>query len=236
MTHRDARQGGNQGGGQGHTRGRTVFGHSPFRCVDMHVGVFQIIQRNPVFLGMYPCVADRQLGTFLHDIAQTSGDLNFAGTTRNHSHFDGKHFTAHTGPSQTVGDTNRIFAGNKRGFHLFGAQQRFDGCCRNADLLLLPCRDALCTFAQYRGDGPFQGTNACFACVSVDDFVQSAGGQRHAAFQAIVFELFGQKMPLGNVELFRAGIAGKLDHIHTVIQRPGDGGGIVGRRDKQNFT
>ena len=54
--------------------------------------------------------------------------------------------------------------------------------------------------------------------------------------QAVVLQLFGQQMPLGNVVLLHPRIAGQFDHVHTVQQRGRDGVQVIGRGDEEHIA
>ena len=90
--------------------------------------------------------------------------------------------------------------------------------------------------AQHRGDGALQIAHARLAGVAVDDLIQRRGRHRDAPLQAVVFQLLGQQVALGDVEFFGAGIAGQLNDVHTVVQGTGNGRGIVGGGDEQHLA
>ena len=236
VVHGDAGQRRDQCRGQRNAGRGAVLGNSALRGVDVQVSVFEFIRRDAVFLGMDAGVGHGQLGALLHDITQTAGDFDLAGAARDDSHLHGQHLTPNAGPGQTIGDADSILAGDKGRLDLFGAEQRLDRGGGDADLFLLPGGDLLGAFAQHRCDGALKIAHTGLAGVAVNDGVQCAGRQGHAAVKAVVFQLLGQQVALGNVELLGAGIAGQLDHIHTVIEGAGDGRGIVGRCDKQHLA
>ena len=233
---RDTGQRRNQRRRQCDTRGGTVLRHSALGGMDVQVGVLELVGRDAVFFGVDLGVGHGELGALLHDITEAAGDLDFAGAVRDDGDLNRQHLAADTRPRQTVGNAHGVLAGDKRRLDLLGAEQLLDHRCGNADLLGFPCRDLLRTFAQHRRDGAFQIAHACLAGVAVNDGIQCAACQGHAPLQAVVFQLLGQQMALGDVEFFGAGVAGQLDDIHAVIERAGDRGGIVRRRDKEHLA
>src|SRR5699024_8595075 len=57
-----------------------------------------------------------------------------------------------------------------------------------------------------------------------------------ALLEAVLLQLLGEKMVLGNLQLFFIGIGRKLNNLHPVQQRRGDGGGGVGGGDEHTLA
>ena len=202
----------------------------------MQVGVLELISGDAVFLGVDLGVGHGQLGALLHDVAQAAGNFNFAAAVRYDGDLNGEHLAADAGPGQAVGNAHGVLAGDKGRLDFFGAEQFPNRGGGDTDFFSLPCCDLLGALAQHRSHSAFQIAHAGLAGVAVDDGVQCAARQGHTAFQAVIFQLLGQQVALGNVELLGAGVAGQLDNVHTVIERAGNRGGIVGRRDEQHLA
>ena len=65
--------------------------------------------------------------------------------------------------------------------------------------------------------------HAGLARVIGDDHAQRRVGERDLALgQAVALDLARDQVALGDLELLLLGVAGELDHLHPVAQRPGD--------------
>ena len=236
MMHRLTGQRGNQRRGQRNACGRPVLGHGALRGVNMDVGVFELFGINAIRLGVDPGIGHRELRALLHHIAQAAGQLDLAGTAWNDGNLHRQHLAAHAGPGKAVGNAHRIFPGDKGRLDLFRAKKFLDHGGADRNFPGLTCGNLLGTLAQDRGDGPLQSAHAGLPGIAVNDLINCLRGNGDHSLQTVVFELLGKQMPLGDVVLFHAGIAGQFNDIHTVIERPGNMGGIVGRGDEKNLA
>ena len=77
------------------------------------------------------------------------------------------------------------------------------------------------SFAAYLCEHPFQLAHPSLACVATNKrrkhIIRDA---QHGFFQPVLFHLFGQQMPFGNLPLFIFKIARHLYDLHAVKERP----------------
>ena len=89
-------------------------------------------------------------------------------------------------------------------------------------------------FSVQRSDYPLQITDARLPGIAADQLMEGVVGDFYRfTGQAVLFHLLGNQMPFGDLEFFLVSIAGQLNDVHTVQQRPRDHTGVVGRGDKQ---
>ena len=189
-----------------------------------------------VSLRMGFCVGDGKLGALFHYLAQRTRQFQPSCSAGHCLHLDGQYLAAHAGPRKAIGHAHGVLTAEKSRFHAFWPQNLFQVFITYRKRLHLSRRDALGALAQQFGDGALQVAHTRFLRISVDQAVQRGVRQLHTAFQARGSELLGQQVTLGDLELFHARIAGKLNNIHTVQQRTRNGIRSIGRGDKQHIA
>ena len=84
---------------------------------------------------------------------------------------------------------------------------------------------------------PLQTAHTRFTRVVVDDVCHDLFLEPHlAGFESVVGEFFRNQMPFGNLLFLFLKIAGHLDQLHSVEQRPRNGLQAVGGGDEQHFA
>ena len=150
-----------------------------------------------------------------------TGDIALARHARG---FDGEQFATDFGPGQ-AGDLPDlvVFLGHAVGVTLH-AEILFQIARSDADLALgfLQRQRGDCLAADL-GDFAFHAAHAGLARVVTHDVAQRGFADMQIGFcQAVVLQLLGQQITLGDIDLLVLGVAGKSDHFHPVEQRRGN--------------
>ena len=202
----------------------------------MQIALFQPLGVDAVFLGMDAHPSDCQLCALLHHVAQRTGNGDLSGAVVHDLHLDGQSLAAYARPRKTVGNAHGIGTVEEIRFDDAGAQQLLQQRGGNGHTFHLAGGNFAGTLAQHAGDSALQITHTGLAGVAVDDAVECALVHGDLAGQTAGFELLGQQVLAGDVVFFHTGVAGQLDHVHTVAQRAGDAAQIVGSGDKEHMA
>ena len=98
---RPAGQRRHHGAGQRHACGRTVLGHCALGHMNVQIIILVEVGLNADFLGFGSDVGKRSARRFLHDVAQTAGEIHRA-LSGHDSHLDGHGGAAHLRPRKAV--------------------------------------------------------------------------------------------------------------------------------------
>ena len=101
--------------------------------------------------------------------------------------------------------------------------------------LFLADRDLPGNLAADGCDFAFEVPQSGFLRVLIDDGAHAVVGELDLALrQPVLFDLFGNQMPLGDLQLFLFRVAGELDDFHAVAERRLDRIQHVRRRDEHD--
>ena len=235
VAHLAAREGRDQRGHDGHPRAGSVFGYRAFGHMDVDVGAVEHARVQPPGARVGPQVRQRGLGRLLHHLPHLAGDGQ-APLALHEQHFHGHDFTARIGPGQGGG---HAYFGALFGFveEVFGrAQEPFHHTGRDAGGIPFALGLEASHLAAHAADFPLQFAHAGFVGVGPDDGAQRGFGEANfARLEAALFDLAWNEEAAGNLQFFLLHIAGKLDDLHAVGQRRGDGVQGVGRGDEEDL-
>ena len=226
-THRNAGQHRHQRRGHGDTRAGAVLGRGALGHVDVDVLLLVEVRLDAQLCRTAAHHGHRGLDGLLHHVAQLAGGEVLA-LARHGDGLDGEQLATHFRPGQTVdladlvvllGDAEGIAANAQEGVEVIGRdgdalerlvqQQRLDGLA--ADL----------------GQLTFQRAHAGLPRVEAQDVAQHRFAHRQlTGLEAVVPDLLGQQVTLGNRDLLVLGVAGQADDFHPVQQRRGDVEGV----------
>ena len=107
----------------------------------------------------------------------------------------------------------------------------------NANRLYIAGHKPHCRLSAQLLNLPLQQTHAGFPGVAADHQPQRAVTDAQLlGRKAVGLELLGDQVALGDLHLLLVGVAGELDDLHAVQQRPGDGGRGVGSGDEHHVA
>ena len=114
------------------------------------------------------------------------------------------------------------------------AKKSFQIRCCQGDLLRISRDDLHGGFPAQSTDPPLQNPDAGLSGVAGDEGPDGIVGElKLGLLQTVALALLGQQMLLGDLELLLIGIAGELNDLHPVQQRPGDSIGGIGGGDEE---
>ena len=129
-------------------------------------------------------IGDGQLGTFLHHVAQRTGDGDLAAAIVHDLHLDGQGLASDAGPGQTVGNTDGIGPVEEIGLDEAGAQQLFQAAAGHRNVFCFAGRDLAGTLAQDTGDSTLQGADTGLTGVAVNDAVEPSSSSGQVMFNS----------------------------------------------------
>ena len=236
MAHRHPAEGRHQRGGNGHTCRRSVLWNSAFREVDVDVLLLIEILVDAIAVAQAADTGDGSAGRFLHHISQRAGQLQLAGSFH-HSDFRLQNLSADRGPRQSIDHTDQIFFFHVVVLIFLWTQQGFQHLLADIAALLFACHNHLRTLAAQGGDFTLQISHTCFTDIMVDDGIKGVVIKPAvSAAEPMAFDLLGNQIAFGNLEFFLAGIAGKLDNFHTVVQRRRNARRVVCRCKEEHIA
>ena len=229
------------GSGERDARGRTVLRRGTVRYVDMEIVFLEYFLIDAERFCMPPDVAERRECAFLHDVAERTGELQFAAAR----HLDGLDLErcaaaagpCHAGHDADARDVLAFVAGELARAEQFADQlvvhdDRFFR--RQPAVLLHESADEL---AADRGDGAFQTADARLHGVVLDDLERGTVLEAHErVVEAIFHHLARDQVAFRDLLLFERGVAGQADDLHAVEQRTRDGLQHVRGRDEHDLA
>ena len=235
VAHALAAVGGVEGGGHGHAGGGAVLGDGAGRHVDVDAAVLDGGALQPQGVGDGPDVAAGRLGGFLHHLAQVAGEGHLF-VLLGQRRLDVEHVAAGLGPSQTGSHAGGDLLAALVGLEFFRAEQFAQ---------LLQADLAFGVLGRHHLPGPLAGQPA-------DDPLQlphpglagvAAGhvGERLIAdvelrlAQAGVGLLAWNQVLAGDGPLLLVAVAGQLQNLDAVEQRPRNALQRVGGGQKQHL-
>jgi len=178
--------------------------------------------------------AERRLGGLLHDGAQIAGQLQLTAAVH-HVDLDLEDLTAHLCPGKAIDHADLVAGDMYRGRITNRSQIIRQVFLCNVDTLYIVGHQLHSSLAAQLTDLSLQNTDAGFPCVVGDGAADSAVGHMELRpLQSMLLQLLGQQMLLGDLKLFLVGIAGQLNDLHTIQQRPRDSPQHVGGGDEHD--
>ena len=194
--------------------------------MDVEIPFFEKVLRDVPRFGLAPDVAERGLGALLHDLAERTGELEFA-LAGHGDHLHRQDRAAAAGPRHAGGAADLRFAVRFVGQEFARAQKVADHRGGHGD----PARrrkfadhDPVREFSAHLSDGAFELAHARLAGVAADDLVDRRDAERDPLFaQPALVELARDQVAAGDLALFERGVARQFDDLHAVAQRSGNG-------------
>ena len=92
-------------------------------------------------------------------------------------------------------------------------------------------------FTAQLGDEPLHGPHPGFPGIGGDEHLQRPVVQAEVlGLESVFFQLLGDDVPAGDLDLFQIGIAGEINDLHPVQKRSGNGVFVIGCGNKQNIA
>ena len=225
---------GGQSRSDGHAGGGAVLGHRALRRVNVDIQLFVHVGRDAVLVGLSAQVGVGRLHAFLHHVAQLAGDGEFALAGEGLG-FDLQHLAADLGPGQTVGHAQLGRFAQAVGQIAGHAQIVCKVAFAHPEGAFLAGDDVPARAAADLGDAAFQLAHAGLSGVEADDLFQRPFADAQLLLgDAVLRELLGDEVTLGDGQLFILGVAADIDDFHTVLQRLRDVALHVGRGDEHD--
>ena len=237
VPHRDALEHRQQHGGDGQARAGPVLGDGALGEVDVDVLLLEQLGIDLERITPAADVAQRCLGALLHDIAQLAREDQQA-LPRHPQGLDEQHVAAHGGPGQARDHADAWSLEALVLQELHGAQQLVEGLVVEGELLL---EGALGHAAGHlAADGaelPLQLAHAGLAGVARDDGLERLLGDGHVLLgDAVLLELLGDQVLLGDAQLLLQRVAVEVDDLHAVLEGRVDGLQLVGVGQEEHLT
>ena len=188
-------------------------------------------KRSAVALG----VGQGGAGRLLHHVAELSGqDQTLAG---HHAGFHEQDVAADRGVEHAGGHAHHVLAVLGLGDVARLAQVAVQLLVGHLDALDLAGGDPAGHLAGHRADLALQVAHARLPGVVADQLFQRRVGKRDlVGLQAVLRELTGHQVALGDLQLFLLDVAGEVDDLHAVHQRRRNLLGVVGGGDEHHFA
>ena len=163
----------------------------------------------------------RRRDGLLHHVLEITGHGELAPAGHAHG-FDGQQIAAHFRPGQPGYDTDLVFLVGLAETE-FPHPGEFTKVFRRDDNGIgLAALDAAHRFSGQIGNLAFQIPDAGLTRIIADQIPQRVLGQRPLpVLERVIAQLFGDQVPLGNLDLLILGIAGNPDDLHPVQERLG---------------
>ena len=213
---------------------RAVLGDRAGRHVDVDVVVAKPVRRQARReLGEVPAhVGERRRRGLLHDVAELAGDLQLALAVEG-LRLDEQHVAADRRPGQPGRDAGHARAALGLGVVALAAEQLARPRLADRALRRAALGDLARDLARDRADLALELAHAGLAGVVGDDRAQrGVGDPQLPALEAVALGLAGEQVALGDLQLLVGRVAGDLDRLHAIAQRPGDRVERVRRRDE----
>ena len=183
-------------------------------------------------MGTHP--AESSFSAFLHYITKAACELQHAGAFH-HGALHRQQFTTHGGIGQAIDHADAVGGFQTLATIPGSAQITAKLVHAHGHLPGILIQHFHCGLAYHLAQHTLQLTHARLAGIVLNHGADQLF--RHAdtaGFQAVSRDLFGQKMLLGNTELFFLGIAGYFDDLQTVPESRRDGIHAVGGGDEHH--
>ena len=176
----------------------------------------------------------RRLGGFLHHGAQVAGQLQLAAAVQGLG-FYLQDLAAYLGPGQAIDHAHLVpVAVNGVGV-LLHAQQVPEILVGDVHALHVAVYQLHSSLTAELAQLPLQHPDTGFLGIGRDDPADGVVADAQLGlFQAVLLQLLGQQVLLGDLQLFLVGIAAQLDDLHPVQQGTGDGVQGVGGGDEHH--
>ena len=196
-------------------------------------------QSSPSRRDLFPVAAhvgERRLRRLLHRVAELAGDRQLA-RARHRGRLDEEDVAAGRRPGEPgchAGSLVRRRCSAKKRRRPSSSRARLAGDPHLA--LRLALGDVAGDLAADRADLALQVADAGLARVLLDDRGQRRVGELDlGGLEAVGLDLARHQVAAGDVELLLQRVAGELDHLHPVPERPGDGVEDVGGGDEHHL-
>ncbi len=203
----------------------------------MDVGLLEEVLRDSVSLRIRADEREGRLRRLFHHVAELSGELQLARAVHLRR-LDEEDFAADARPGEPgrdsgllgpLSDLARIPLRPEKLAHVVF---RVDG-----SRLDLPFGDLDRDSADDARDLPLESTDARLASVLIDDDVERSVGEHELLLgDAVLLDLLGDEVLLGDRHLLAPRVAGDLEDLHAVAERRGDRIGHVRRRQQAYMT
>src|SRR4051794_24769481 len=234
-----------QRGGHRDAGARPVLGRRARRHVDVQVvvGEPRAVQAWRHLVGVRLDPGQRRLRRLLHDVAELAGEQQLA-AARRRAGLDEQHVAADRRPRQARRHAGRGGPPACLGVHARAAEQLAHHVGRHRRLGRLEravgrlrLGDLAGDLAADRPDLALQRAHARLARVVGDDAAQRLVADRDPRLlEAVALDLARHEVALGDLQLLVLGVAGELDDLHAVAQRPGHPVEVVGRADEHDLA
>ena len=203
--------------------------------VDVQVALFKVEGTQTESFGAGLHQAEGRLRAFLHDLAQLPGENQLA-LAGHAGGLDEQDVATDRRPCEPRGDTGGAGAQCHLGFVFACPEDLAHGVCVHVDFRRAALRDPHRDIAQYRADLPLEIAHAGLARVVGHDLDERIVSYGHL----FLVEPVGAQLPVDQIaaadlQLFLLRIAGQLDDLHAITQRPGDRVEHVGSGDKKHL-
>ena len=169
---------------------------------------------------------------FLHDVAERTGQLDFAGAVHDED-FHLEHIAADFGIGEAVGHADEVLIGDRVVNELAFAEEFRDFGNVHGHALEFFFHENTRGLAAECADLTFEIADAGFAGVAGDDFFECRVGDfQRAAGETVPLELLRKEVIFRNRQLFLGSVGVQFDDFHTVDQRTRNGvEGVCGRNE-----
>ena len=203
--------------------------------MDVQVAVFVEVGRNAESVGLRADVRQRGLRRLLHHVSELAGQRQalLAGHARG---FDEQDVPAVRRPGQPDRHARLLGPLGHFGEEFHRPQKIGQVRFGHRGLVGLPLGHRTRDFPAHRADFALQVAHPGLVRVAARDAQQRVVPKRDPVVgQAVLRDLLGQDVALGDLQLFFLGVAGQFDDLHAVLERGRNRLQIVGGRDEHDL-
>ncbi len=234
LASRNARQGADDAGEHRSARRRTFLGNAARRNVNVDLRLVDALFRDAEALAVRLGVGEGRAGRLLHHVAQLTGEHHAA--PGGNAGLDEQDVAAHGGVEHARRHAHHVLTVLVLGHVACLPQVLVEFLVGHLGALDLAARHAAGHLAGHRADLALQVAHARLAGVVRNQLLERRIGDGDlVGLQAVLPDLAGQQVALGDLQLLLLNVAGEVDDLHAVHQGRRNLLGVVGRGDEHHF-